>query len=61
MMVANEQVYLIVRIPVLRNALLLLPGIALMEKRSLARDRRRAGLRREQDAPGATWSKTGVQ
>jgi hypothetical protein len=68
-MVTNGQVYLIVSIPALWNALLLLLGIAFIERRSLAREklfndgrnRWRAELRREQDALGATWSKIGAE
>jgi len=66
-MVTNEQVYLMISIPVLWNALLWSLGFAFIERRSAARDkrfadgrsRRRAELRGVQDVPGGTGSKIG--
>jgi hypothetical protein len=65
--VTNEQLYLIVSIPMLSNALLWALGFAFLERQSAARDkryedsrnRRRAELRGGQAVPGATGSQTG--
>jgi hypothetical protein len=66
-MVTNEQLFLMVSIPVLWNALLWALGFAFLERRSAAREkrynddrnRRRAELLVGQDVSGATGSTTG--
>jgi hypothetical protein len=69
-MVTNEQVFIMVSIPVLWNPLLRFLGITtLIERQSVAREkrfsdernRRRAELPRKQDFLSGTGSKAGVE
>ncbi len=54
-MVTNEQLYLIITIPMLSNAVVILLGIVFLEMRSNTRDRRRAERQRREKAQDARW------
>ena len=55
-MATNEQIYLIITIPMLSNAVMTLLGIVFLEMRSNTRDRRRAERQRREAAPDARWT-----